>query len=186
MISLLKALNIFNCTGERIAEDESLAEHDKKYHGGHYDPETQSCGKRDEMGNGDKSDSVGAENGEKRVNGVTEAEDAAYMDAVKRPDANERTMRLAPNGKRSNLTNALYHLVRTKWFKDWFGDWERYVLGNATESDCKSVVKNWRDARKEFRNKANGRVAEPSLTGQSFSARRQKESLIITKLITRQ
>ena len=56
---------------------------------------------------------------------VTPAEDAAYMDAVKRPDANERTTRLAPNGKRSNLTNALYWLVRTKRFKEWFGDWER-------------------------------------------------------------
>jgi GNAT superfamily N-acetyltransferase len=31
---------------------------------------------------------------------------------------------LAPNGKPSNLTAQQYDLVRTKAFKDWFGDWE--------------------------------------------------------------
>lgn len=31
---------------------------------------------------------------------------------------------LAPNGKKSNLTNSQYKLVRTKAFKDWFGDWQ--------------------------------------------------------------
>lgn len=33
-------------------------------------------------------------------------------------------MNLAPNGKPSNLTPEQYKLVRTKAFKDWFGDWE--------------------------------------------------------------
>lgn len=31
---------------------------------------------------------------------------------------------LAPNGKKSNLTERQYAQVRTKSFKDWFGDWE--------------------------------------------------------------
>jgi len=31
---------------------------------------------------------------------------------------------LAPNGNPSNLTPEQYKLVRTKAFKDWFGDWE--------------------------------------------------------------
>ena len=31
---------------------------------------------------------------------------------------------LAPNGKPSNLNPIQYKLVRTKAFKDWFGDWE--------------------------------------------------------------
>jgi hypothetical protein len=31
---------------------------------------------------------------------------------------------IAPNGKKSNLTALQYKLVRTKAFKDWFGDWE--------------------------------------------------------------
>ena len=33
-------------------------------------------------------------------------------------------MNLAPNGKPSNLTAEQYDLVRTKAFKQWFGDWE--------------------------------------------------------------
>lgn len=32
---------------------------------------------------------------------------------------------LAPNGKKSNLTERQYAQVRTKAFKNWFGDWER-------------------------------------------------------------
>ncbi len=31
---------------------------------------------------------------------------------------------LAPNGKPSNLSSDLYKIVRSKEFKDWFGDWE--------------------------------------------------------------
>lgn len=33
---------------------------------------------------------------------------------------------LAPNGEVSNLTEKQYAQVRTKAFKDWFGDWENY------------------------------------------------------------
>ena len=36
----------------------------------------------------------------------------------------QRTERLAPNGKRSNLTDVQYDTVRTKAFKNWFGNWE--------------------------------------------------------------
>jgi hypothetical protein len=36
----------------------------------------------------------------------------------------DRTERLAPNGKRSNLTDVQYDTVRTPAFKKWFGDWE--------------------------------------------------------------
>ena len=36
----------------------------------------------------------------------------------------QRTERLAPNGKRSNLTDVQYDTVRTPTFKKWFGDWE--------------------------------------------------------------
>lgn len=38
---------------------------------------------------------------------------------------NDRTTRLAPNGKRSNLTDRQYDQVRTPEFKAWFGDWEK-------------------------------------------------------------
>lgn len=41
---------------------------------------------------------------------------------------------LAPNGKKSNLTERQYAQVRTKAFKDWFGDWEN------NPSDASKVV----------------------------------------------
>lgn len=41
---------------ERTALDESLAEHDRKYHGGHYDPQTQTCEKREKLSASDKND----------------------------------------------------------------------------------------------------------------------------------
>jgi hypothetical protein len=46
-------------------------------------------------------------------------------------------MNLAPNGKKSNLTNEQYKLVRTKAFKKWFGDWE-----NAPETASKVIDEN--------------------------------------------
>jgi predicted ABC-type ATPase len=44
---------------------------------------------------------------------------------------------IAPNGKKSNLTPEQYKLVRTKDFKDWFGDWE-----NDPENSSKVVDEN--------------------------------------------
>ncbi len=44
---------------------------------------------------------------------------------------------IAPNGKPSNLTPEQYKLVRTKAFKDWFGDWE-----NDPENASKVVDEN--------------------------------------------
>ena len=44
---------------------------------------------------------------------------------------------IAPNGKKSNLTALQYKLVRTKAFKDWFGDWE-----NDPENASKVVDEN--------------------------------------------
>lgn len=119
-----------------FAMDASLAEHDDRYHGGHFDPSKGTCGKRDGMSGGDDSDDLGGE------------------------DPKERTTKLAPNGKRSNLTNRQYAQVRSKEFKDWFGDWESNVLSSMTEDESKALVKKWRDGRVEFVNKNNGRKAE--------------------------
>lgn len=44
---------------------------------------------------------------------------------------------LAPNGKVSNLTERQYAQVRTKAFKDWFGDWEKVV--SSTEAAKKLI-----------------------------------------------
>lgn len=41
---------------------------------------------------------------------------------------------LAPNGKPSNLTERQYAQVRTKEFKEWFGDWERRATNFLGES----------------------------------------------------
>lgn len=42
---------------------------------------------------------------------------------------------LAPNGKPSNLTEKQYVQVRTKAFKDWFGDWENGTIFTANNVD---------------------------------------------------
>jgi hypothetical protein len=44
---------------------------------------------------------------------------------------------IAPNGEPSNLKPKLYKLVRTKEFKDWFGDWE-----NDSKNSSKIVDRN--------------------------------------------
>ena len=46
---------------------------------------------------------------------------------------------LAPNGKPSNLTERQYAQVRTKEFKDWFGDWERANTFNIDTIDTSKV-----------------------------------------------
>lgn len=42
----------------------------------------------------------------------------------RRTDAHFGVNFLAPNGEKSNLTRDQYYTVRTKEFKDWFGDWQ--------------------------------------------------------------
>lgn len=46
------------------------------------------------------------------------------QDILSRAPRNAKGQLLAPNGKVSNLTEKQYVQVRTKAFKDWFGDWE--------------------------------------------------------------
>lgn len=46
------------------------------------------------------------------------------QDILSRAPRNEKGQLLAPNGRVSNLTEKQYVQVRTKAFKDWFGDWE--------------------------------------------------------------
>ena len=47
------------------------------------------------------------------------------QDILSRAPRNAKGQLLAPNGKVSNLTEKQYVQVRTKAFKNWFGDWER-------------------------------------------------------------
>lgn len=46
------------------------------------------------------------------------------QDILSRAPRNAKGQLLAPNGNVSNLTEKQYVQVRTKTFKDWFGDWE--------------------------------------------------------------
>lgn len=48
------------------------------------------------------------------------SEEQGIIDKAKK----DGTFMKAPNGKKSNLTERQYAQVRTKAFKDWFGDWE--------------------------------------------------------------
>ena len=48
---------------------------------------------------------------------------------------------LAPNGKKSNLTERQYAQVRTKAFKDWFGDWEQLAYDKAELSSIPNLRK---------------------------------------------
>ena len=47
------------------------------------------------------------------------------MASIKQQAIANGTFMLAPNGKPTNLTESQWLQVRTKAFKDWFGDWER-------------------------------------------------------------
>lgn len=59
------------------------------------------------------------------------------MMQIKRQAILDGNFMLAPNGKQTNLTERQWLQVRTKAFKDWFGDWE-----NDPENSSKVVDKN--------------------------------------------
>lgn len=64
------------------------------------------------------------------------AEEKAILDKAPR-DSQGRL--LAPNGKLSNLTEKQYAQVRTKAFKEWFGDWEKANTFNIDTIDTSKV-----------------------------------------------
>ena len=49
---------------------------------------------------------------------------SAEMEQIRQNAIADGTFMKAPNGKKSNLTERQWLQVRTKAFKDWFGDWE--------------------------------------------------------------
>ena len=69
----------------------------------------------------------------KKENILTDEEQEILNNAPR----DSRGQLLAPNGKVSNLTEKQYAQVRTKAFKDWFGDWE-----NDPENASKVVDEN--------------------------------------------
>lgn len=81
------------------------------------------------------------------------------FDVIPEADNAERK-RFSPNGRKSNLSARQRKMVRTKEFKDWFGDWESNVVSAVSEIESKQIVKNWRDERTEFKNEDTERKAE--------------------------
>lgn len=72
-----------------IAQDESLAEHDKKYHPEGFDPKKDECklretmaaeGKKDDLGGGEKGEEFDAENLNKKIEALRDSEDWKWGD----------------------------------------------------------------------------------------------------------
>lgn len=63
--------------------------------------------------------------------------EAQYKNILAKAPRDAEGNLLAPNGEKSNLTERQYAQVRTKEFKDWFGDWE-----NDPKNASKVVDKN--------------------------------------------
>ena len=55
------------------------------------------------------------------------------MQSIKDEAIANGTFMKAPNGNPTNLTEKQWLQVRTKAFKDWFGDWEKYTLYKSSE-----------------------------------------------------
>ena len=70
---------------------------------------------------GAASDQDDQDQGGNQKGGAKEGEKAVSDPA---PVISAPGLRLAPNGKPSNLAPHLYAMVRTREFKEWFGDWE--------------------------------------------------------------
>lgn len=83
---------------------------------------------------------------------------------IKQKSIADGTFMLAPNGKPSNLTEDQWLSVRTKAFKEWFGDWE-----NNSENASKVVDENdepkvvWRASR--YGKKTDYNIFELEKTG---------------------
>lgn len=59
------------------------------------------------------------------------------LESIKEDAISKGTFMKAPNGEKSNLSESNWLKVRSKSFKDWFGDWE-----NSPETSSKVVDKN--------------------------------------------
>lgn len=95
-------------------------------------------------GNSYKYDTIPSEN--EIYNRIKEKEQEYYnspayerglQDILAKAPRDEQGRLLAPNGKPSNLTERQYAQVRTKAFKDWFGDWEK--VANITEEELQTA-----------------------------------------------
>jgi len=88
----------------------------------------------------------------------------------------QRTERLAPNGKQSNLTDVQYDTVRTPAFKKWFGNWE-----TDPENASKVVDENGEPMPQSHFTNADFNVFKYKESGFHFGDPSIKEDLSIAK-----
>ncbi len=83
----------------------------------------------------------------------------------------EGTFGLAPNGKKSNLSEDLWCAVRTKPFKAWFGDWKRKA-----ELTLKTELMRDKDVQAYLKEHASGDIVniETGIVGTISSRQRNK------------
>lgn len=72
------------------------------------------------------------------------------MDEIKQKAIADGTFMKAPNGRKSNLTERQWLQVRTKAFKDWFGDWEKVVPSTEAAEELISYVTNISNRNNRF------------------------------------
>ena len=79
-----------------------------------------------------------------RGSSITEAPKSDYtpeMNSIKEKAIADGTFMKAPNGKPTNLDERQWLQVRTKAFKDWFGDWEKGTIFTANNVDDTEELK---------------------------------------------
>lgn len=123
---------------DEMPKNQTLEEHDRRHHHGHFDPSTQTCKFREELSvetENDKADKLDSDketvtkkqDTDREPNKPTpEEEYQSIVDAYTNPDGSKKEGWMkAPNGKDTNLDERQWVQVRTPSFKEWFGDWEK-------------------------------------------------------------
>ncbi|MDR1584004.1 MAG: hypothetical protein LBS55_12260, partial [Prevotellaceae bacterium] len=96
------------------------------------------------------------------VTGITEA-NAQEMQGIKEAAVANGTFMKAPNGKQSNLNERQWLQVRTKAFKQWFGDWE-LKFKSVNIIPVSRRFKNFKEAKEWAKNNIAG-IYEKEQTG---------------------
>ena len=93
----------------------------------------------------------------------------AERDEIRHRAIEDGTWMKAPNGENSNLSERDWVTVRTKAFKDWFGDWETYDDGLLDENyEPRVFYHRSPKAFTEFSREAIGSKTDPGFLGRGF------------------
>ncbi|MBR1769242.1 MAG: hypothetical protein IJ748_02175 [Bacteroidales bacterium] len=94
----------------------------------------------------------------------------------------EGTYMKAPNGKRTNLTEKQWVQVRTKAFKEWFGDWEKTArIDKLRKSKNIEATGNEYKGKYELNNKSADNYIKETLRGE-YTNKDIKETIKITRI----